>query len=493
VSGARPRQVGIGGRVLADGRPAVVIGIAGTRVRMADEEGTVTIATVTELAASPRFEFPAAAPAEHAGPGIGLEGLPAAAVEEASWWEAHIAEVVYGLRPDVPAGTPPRPECDPERTTLTGRERAKAAELTAEGRPVTASTVKHRRQRWEARGLTGLAGHRAARRMRPAGRADDQAVDAMRQSIKEAEKASPKTTGFIIWRAREILDGSGYDGAVPSERTLYRLFGTLSHGRHVTGSASTRRPPAGRPDGMSGSLAVAAPGEVVQVGSTPLDVLVLLDDGVPGRVEMTGLIDVATRVVPAAVLRPATKAADASVLLARALTPEPVRPGWPEALKMARSVLPYERLLAVDDRLEQAAARPVIVPDTIVIDHGAVFVSAAFRSACRHLGISIQPAHLGSGAENPQTAYCTSSGPFVGSSCCGWSGVLGSAADLGAPDRVAGVGRVVEVFAFVVIPLGSDNSGASPGFDGVVGDAVGGGGFGEGEQALAAEPVAACG
>ena len=54
---------------------------------------------------------------------------------------------------------------------------------------------------------------------------------------------------------------------------------------------------------------------------------------------------------------------------------------------------------AIDERLEHAAARPVIVPDTIVIDHGSVFVSAAFRSACRHLGISIQPAHLGSGAE----------------------------------------------------------------------------------------------
>ena len=109
------------------------------------------------------------------------------------------------------------------------------------------------------------------------------------------------------------------------------------------------------------------------------------------------MIDVATRVVPAAVLRPSTRSVDASVLLARALTPEPVRPGWPEALKMAHSVLPYERLLAIDERLEQAAARPVIVPDTIVIDHGSVFVSAAFRSACRHLGISIQPAHLGSG------------------------------------------------------------------------------------------------
>jgi hypothetical protein len=103
--------------------------------------------------------------------------------------------------------------------------------------------------------------------------------------------------------------------------------------------------------------------------------------------------------VPAAVLRPATRSVDASVLLARALTPEPMRPGWPEALKMAHSALPYDRLLGIDERLEHAAAKPVIVPDTIVIDHGSVFVSAAFRAACRHLGISIQPAHLGSGAE----------------------------------------------------------------------------------------------
>ena len=175
--------------------------------------------------------------------------------------------------------------------------------------------------------------------------------------------------------------GSGYDGPVPSDRTFYRLFGALSHGRHTTGSASTRRSLAGRPQGMFGTLPATAPGEVVQIDSTPLDVLVLLDDGVPGRIELTGMIDVATRVVPAAVLRPTTRAVDASVLLARALTPEPVRPGWPEALKVAHSVLPYDRLLAIDERLAQAAARPVIVPDTIVIDYGSVFVSAAFRSS----------------------------------------------------------------------------------------------------------------
>jgi transposase InsO family protein len=399
VSGARRRGVGIGDRILAGGMPCVVISVTGTQVRIADEAGGVRTVTASELAADPQFEIAAAAPVRGPRPEIGLEGLPAAAMEEASWWEAHIAEVVYGLPPDAPAGTRPRPQYDPERTSLTGREKVKAAELSAAGRPVPASTVKHRRQRWEAHGLAGLVDRRVARRMRPAGRASDQVVAAMRQVIGESAGTSSRTAGFTIWRTREILGEAGYDGPVPSDRTLYRLFGTLSHGRHVTGSASTRRSLAGRPEGMFGSLPAAAPGEVVQIDSTPLDVLVLLDDGVPGRAELTGMIDVATRVVPAAVLRPTTRSVDASVLLARALTPEPVRPGWPEALKMAHSVLPYERLLDIDARLEHAAARPVIVPDTIVIDHGSVFVSAAFRSACRHLGISIQPAHLGSGAE----------------------------------------------------------------------------------------------
>ncbi len=290
--------MGIGDRIMASGMSHVVIGVTGTRVRLADEAGTVRTVTITELAADPRFEI--AAPSTGSRPEIGMEGLPAAAVEQASWWEAHIAEVVYGLRPDAPSGARPRPLYDPERTTLTERERAKAAELSAAGRLVPASTVKHRRQRWEARGLAGLVDRRAARRMRPAGRADEQVVDAMRQAIGEAARASSRTAGFVIWRTREILTEAGYEGPVPSDRTFYRLFGALSHGRHTTGSASTRRSLAGRPEGMFGSLPAAAPGEVVQIDSTPLDVLVLLDDGIPGRVELTGMIDVATRVVPAA-------------------------------------------------------------------------------------------------------------------------------------------------------------------------------------------------
>ena len=185
MSGARRRRVGVGDRILAGGVPNVVVSVSGTRVRLADDEGTVQTVTAAELADGTRFEIPSAASPRGPRPETGLEGLPAAAVEEASWWEAHIAEVVYGLRPDAPAGTRPRPQYDPERTSLTEREKAKAAELSAAGRPVPASTVKHRRQRWEAYGLPGLADRRLARRSRPAGRADEQVAAAMRQAIGE--------------------------------------------------------------------------------------------------------------------------------------------------------------------------------------------------------------------------------------------------------------------------------------------------------------------
>jgi transposase InsO family protein len=202
---------------------------------------------------------------------------------------------------------------------------------------------------------------------------------------------------------QQILAGQHGEDAVPmpSRAAFYRLFARVSKGRHTTGSARTRRSLANRPGTPFGMVTACRPGELVQVDSTSLDVMVLLDDGVPGRVELTAMVDLATRTITAAALRPTTKSVDASLLLARTVTPEPMRPGWADALSMSRSVLPHRRLLALDQRLEHAAARPVIVPETIVCDQGKVFVSGNFRAACASLGISWQPAHPGTPTDKP--------------------------------------------------------------------------------------------
>ena len=394
VQAARLR---IGDRVRFSGTVRTVIGLSGTVVRLADPGGTLTEVTLAELVNTGDFEragVPPPGPVPSATP---LDGLPEEAVAEALWWERHIVEVLRGIPPDAPPGALPKPEYDPRLVSLTRREQAKAAELAAAGRPVTASAVKQRRRRYQAGGLAAMADHRVARRMPPYGRADQRVIEAMRQAIGEATGASTRTASCIFWRAGQILDAGHGAGTVelPSRASLYRLFSALSAGRHTTGSASTRRSLAARPDGPFSQLQVSAPGEVMEIDSTPLDVMVRLDDGVEGRVELTGMVDVATRTVTAAVLQPAAKSVDASVLLARAVTPEPMRPGWAKALAMSASALPHRRLSDIDARLDAAAARPVIIPDTIVIGRGKVFVSRNFRASCAYLGISLQPARKG--------------------------------------------------------------------------------------------------
>jgi hypothetical protein len=383
----QPGGLGVGDRVRFGGRDQVVIGVSGTSVRLADTAGEVVAVTVSGLLADGGFEVLDSRPRPGMPQVSVLDGLPAGAAEQARWWERHIVEVLTGVRPDA-EGTVPRPEYDPGAVTLTRREQAKAAELTAAGHPVTASAVAKRRRRYQEQGLAGMVDYRARRRMPPHGRTDVAVVAAMRKAISEAADDSTRTAAFVFRRTREILAGDGGEPErLPSERTLYRLFGRLEAGRHTTGSASTRRSLAARPEGPFGRMPAAAPGDVMQIDSTPLD--------------LTGIVNVAIRTVTAAVLRPTTKSVDASVLLARTVTPEPMRPGWPQAMRMSESALPFRRLLSIDERLEHAAARPVIIPQTIVVDHGKVFVSESFKASCAFLGISFQPARKATGTDKP--------------------------------------------------------------------------------------------
>jgi len=399
----RPGGLSIGDRVRFDGRDQTVIGVSGPVVRLADTGGGVVTVSVSGLLAAEDFAVLDARPRPGVPPFSVLDGLPGEAVQEALWWQRHIVEVLRGVPPDAEEGTVPRPEYDPAVFALTRREQAKAAELTAAGRPVTASAIAKRRRRYQEQGLPGMVDHRVVKRMPPHGRADAALVAAMRQAIGEAADESTRTAAFVFRRTRQILAESGgaETGKLPTERTLYRLFDRLEAGRYTTGSAKTRRSLAARPEGPFGQVPVTAPGDLMQIDSTPLDVLVRLDNGIPDRVDLTGIIDIATRTVTAAVLRPTTRSVDASVLLARTVTPEPMRPGWPEAMKMSASALPFRRMLSIDERLKHAAARPVIIPQAIVVNHGKVFLSASFKASCAFLGISFQPARKATGTEKP--------------------------------------------------------------------------------------------
>lgn len=401
---ARPGVLVVGARVTVGGVCYGVAGFDGALLRLVDGHGDAITVGLAGLMAVDGIEFDAARAGAGSLAGLGvLDRVEPAALERAEWWEGHVREVIEGVAPQARAGAVPRPGYDPAVTTVGAREAVKARELTAAGLEVTVHQVKRQRQRYEAGGLVALLDRRALKSRDGLSRADPRIIEAIAAAVAEATDASSRTGAFILWRAGAILAERFGDDArparMPSRTTSYQLLAALSCGRHTTGSATTRRSMANRPDGPFSRREAISPGEVVQIDSTPLDVLVDLGAGVSGKVELTAMSDSATRSVLAAVLRPSTKAVDASLLLAKALTPEPMRPGWSKALSMADSALPYRRMLALDERLAGAAARPVIIPDTIVFDQGAVFISRAFKTACNALGITYQPAHPGTPTE----------------------------------------------------------------------------------------------
>lgn len=390
----RPPSLGVGQRIRFDNQVRGVLEVTAQATVLEDAEAPHRVVALIDLFEAPDFEI-LFQPERMPLPPVGLlETFPPEAVKQALWWEKHILEVLHGIAPDAEPGTAPRSGYEPG-TSVTSRQRVKAAELSAAGHSVAAKTIGNRRRRYQEEGLVGLVDRRPVRKRREFGSVSDAVVDAMRKAIGEGVETSTRNGAYLIWRTGEILRESGETVELPTRRTLYRLLAKLASGTHATGSAVNRRSQAHGASAPFGELTVTAPGEVMQIDSTPMDVMVRLDNGVVGKVELTGMIDVATRTLTAAVLRPTTKSVDASVLLARTVTPELMRPGWVDALKMSRSVLPHRRLLSLDERLEHAAARPVIVPETIVCDHGKVFVSHNFRASCRFLEIDFQPTHKG--------------------------------------------------------------------------------------------------
>jgi hypothetical protein len=390
----------LGSRVRFEGRTWTVAALDGAQVRLVTDDGEVLALLLSLLFADEDFAAEQI-PAAHRVPPLGLlESLPAPVQERAWTWQRHVREVESG-HPDGPgAAGPVRAEYDPRTRTLTQREEAKAAELSATGMAASAVTVRRMRARYRKDGIWGLVDHRTARPYSALGHTDERLLAAVREVLEAGQDRSSGTLGRLRAYTERLLEQRHGAGVVPlpSSATFNRLVHALADGRGQLGSARQRRWRSARPAPPFVPTTVMTPGELVMMDSTVLDAFVVLEDGVVERPELTIALDVATRSICAAVLRAkGTRSVDAAELLAQMMVPAPMRPAWPQALAAEHSVIPYERLISVDDRLQGAAARPVIVPQTVVVDQGAVFVSSSFVAACGSLGISLQPAPPGNG------------------------------------------------------------------------------------------------
>lgn len=165
-------------------------------------------------------------------------------------------------------------------------------------------------------------------------------------------------------------------------------------GTGAFGAAKARRSIANRPKGTYKQMVATRPGEVVLIDSTPFDAFAL--DPVTFQwiqLQLTIALDLFSRSIVAWRFTPvSTKAVDAALLLYDIIRPKLMQPGWPERARWPYIGVPESIIieLAGVESANDIAGVPVLHPESIVVDHGKVFISQAFKDACTRLGINLQ-------------------------------------------------------------------------------------------------------
>ncbi|RSS46770.1 DDE-type integrase/transposase/recombinase [Streptomyces sp. WAC08241] len=388
-----------------------VIGFLDTAVRLRSQGGSFQVIVTAELLADPTFRTADAVDAPEVptrdneltlSPGALLDGLPAAEIDRVTELEAHLLEATTGYRSlaaQAEGTAAPRPEYDPD-LPLRQRMAAKAKELGMTDRRLWDVLGA-----WRAEGLWALVDKRKHKQSNPLAGVDARIIEAiLDQHTAEIDDSTGSLDRFHR-RVQNRLDAKHGEKTVqlPSRATFHRYTQLLLKGRHTFGASTTRRTTAQQPDRLFGHLVAHRPGEIVLMDSTPLDIRAWDPaTDTTHRVELTVALDLATRSLLSWRITPeSTNALDVGLLLIDAMTPEPMRPGWGDRLRYDMARIPLPRKLDYHQRLAAGAARPVVFPETLIIDHGKQFDSDVVHRACTRLGINLQLGRKGKPTDKP--------------------------------------------------------------------------------------------
>jgi len=316
---------------------------------------------------------------------------------------AHVREVLTGFRSGsehLALPEEPRPEYRPD-VPLSKRYASKAAELGAGLR-----TIERWVHQFQKRGEAGLAPTRDTKSGGLGATVDQRWTDTAVEVMVEHQDQSRPSQTMVIKRTNARVVARFGEGVVelPSRATAYRVLSELEN-RYPTFRLSTKRNRdiADRPDCAYGKLRSTRPGEYLLMDTTRLDVFAL--DPVTLRwvqAELTVGMDWYTRCVTGIRVTPvSTKSVDAAAVLYQAYRPRPAGKDWPKHAVWPEHGIPRSVLIDVDavEGPLNGAAGPAIVPETIVVDHGKIYVSDHLTSVCQRMGISIQPARLRTGRD----------------------------------------------------------------------------------------------
>jgi transposase InsO family protein len=308
----------------------------------------------------------------------------------------HVREVLTGYRSgsaEIAREGEPRFEYHPKRP-LRERQQAKAAEVG-----VTTRTIERWIARYRDAGEAGLVDNRMARPGGALANYDPRWVGAAQTVLDEQTAESKVATKIIIERIRaraERLHGEG-EVKMPSRAAAYAALSELDRGRNTfSGSTKSKRSIANRPQGVYGRLSATRPGEYVLLDTTPLNVFAVAP--VTGKwvcADLTVAIDLYSRCILGMRLTPgSTKSIDVAGVLMEACQPFDTPRDWGTPARWPYHGLPETVLVDPTRTNVSRFVRAGILPDTIVVDHGAPYLSDHVTSACARLGISIQPARI---------------------------------------------------------------------------------------------------
>ena len=356
-------EVRVGSRLWFDGEAWSVCQVNATTVRLHDGDGRYRTVTVAELVdtASP------AEPGHQADP----EGLPLP------------RNVAWASLPSKR-----RSSLDKEMTVFTrllevsgSGEQASAVRRAADDLGVSIRTVQRRLRRFQHLGPEGLIDERCLQETRRS--VDPRWDEACVAILHEYVNRSTPSKQTVISRATRAFLREVPDGKPPTRAVAYRRVDELDSGKYTFSDAPRRRSVAKRPQGVLGQLGPNRPGEYVLMDGYKLDVFAMEPVTMRGvNTELTVAMDLYDRSIKGIRLRPvAAKSADVAGVLLQCLTPqqwgrEPSAPSGP--------------YVGVPENVVLGSIG--VLPDTIVIDHGNVYMSEHTIGGCRRLGISVQPA-----------------------------------------------------------------------------------------------------
>lgn len=385
----------IGLRINHDGGVFTVVEFTGRRLLLRRQgSGELRQVDVGWLLSHPSTSVADAVPGQPAA-GVVLGTLGAAQAEELIRLVEHVLEVLTGYRhghAELAVDGEPRAAYAPGVSKM-ARYAAKAAELG-----VGVSTLRRWIAAYAEHGPEGLLRVDTGCGEGPLAHTDPRWVQACRVVLAGHVLASRPTRALILAEIEQRLEVEYGPGVVslPARSTAYALLRELSRGTNAfTGSAKGKRSIASRPPGVYGRLRATRPGEYVLVDTTRLDVFAM--EPLTCRwvqAELTIAMDLYSRCICGLRLTPvSTKAVDVAGSLYETLRPHPPDPAGQSP------ALPYQGVpgtVVVDARkLVDAKGRlllPSVAAETIVYDHGKIYLSNHVRSVCARFGISLQPA-----------------------------------------------------------------------------------------------------